>query len=105
MNLFEFATKVCLAPRPELALAAKSDGDFVELTIPMPGVKKEDVSVEVDGQDLVVRGQSRHPGFDVTRSFSMNFDVDVPRSSAELQDGVLTLKLARATKAARIEVH
>lgn len=108
MRLLEFAAQLPMPLAPWFAPAAsvKPANDFVEMTIPMPGVKKEDVVVEIDGRDLVIRGQARRDGFaDIVRSFSLSFDPDVSRCSASLQDGVLELKLARANKATRIEVH
>ena len=81
----------------------------------IPGVKKEDINVRVDGNvvsidaqakteketrgegDKVLRSE-RHFGT-ISRSFSLAQDVDASRVQAKYADGVLTLDLPKAAPA------
>lgn len=89
----------------------------------IPGVKKEDISVRVDGNvvqidaemrseketrgngDKVLRSE-RHYG-SVSRTFSLGSDIDEAKVDAQYSDGVLTLLLPKkaSAEARRIEVH
>jgi HSP20 family protein len=89
-----------------------------EVKADIPGVKKEDINVRIDGNivqiDAEVKRESeskdkagkvlrseRYYG-NITRSFSLADDVDEAKAEAKYADGVLTLKLPKkATAAAR----
>jgi HSP20 family protein len=89
-----------------------------EVKADLPGVKKEDINVRIDGNvvqiDAEVKRESeskdkagkvlrseRYYG-NITRSFSLADDVDEAKAEAKYADGVLTLKLPKkATAAAR----
>ena len=78
------------------------DKDAVMLVADLPGVAKEDLSIEVkDGEVVRVRGLRRRDAFfddDVTyeRAFRLPPGVDVGAIVAELKDGVLHLRLPKA---------
>jgi len=81
----------------------------------IPGVKKEDINVRVDGNlvsieaeargeketrgngDKVLRSE-RHYGA-ISRTFSLAQDIDASRVQAKYADGVLTLELPKAAPA------
>ena len=84
----------------------------------MPGVKKEDINVRIDGNvvqiDAEVKRESETKGNGgkvlrseryhgtISRSFSLAEDVDETKAEAKYVDGVLTLTLPKkATAAAR----
>lgn len=71
--------------------------------VELPGVKKEDVKVEVEGNQLVVSASRKvrtAPDAEETvqyrRGFTLPEDADGEAIAATLQDGVLTLGIARA---------
>ena len=85
--------------------------DFV-VVAELPGVKKEDLEVEVRGDTLRIHGKKtiaydesasihrRERGagqFD--RTMTLPDDIDAAKVSAEYRDGVLTLRLPRAESA------
>lgn len=89
-----------------------SDGDDFVLVAELPGVKKEDLDIQVRGDTVRVQGKKsiaydekasvhrreRAAGqFD--RTLSLPADVDSAKVSAEYRDGVLTLRLPRAESA------
>lgn len=82
------------------------------LILEMPGVKKENVDVEVENDILTIKGRidfSNYEGLqplyteynigDYARSFQLSSKVDQSRIKAQLRDGVMTLMLPKAEKA------
>lgn len=87
----------------------------------MPGMKKEDIHVSVDGSQVTVTGEVKRESEEkegeqvirseryygkVARSFTLPQDIDEARVAAQYADGVLELQLPRKAKAAgrKIEV-
>jgi HSP20 family protein len=80
----------------------------------MPGVAKEDIRVDVDGNMVSIAAEVRREKTDekngkvlrseryfgtVSRAFTLPMDVDVGRAEARYADGVLTLMLPKTTGA------
>lgn len=91
---------------------AFKDGDDFVVVAELPGVKKEDLDIQVRGDTLRIQGKKtisydenasvhrreRAAGqFD--RTLSLPEDVDAAKVLAEYRDGVLTLRLPRAESA------
>jgi HSP20 family protein len=89
-----------------------NDGDEFVLVAEMPGVKKEDLDIQVRGDTLRIQGKKtisyddeasvhrreRAAGqFD--RTLTLPAEVDAAKVAAEYRDGVLTLRLPRAESA------
>lgn len=83
----------------------------------MPGVVKEDISVNIDNGTLSLSGVRKLPTYGATtweefgnlryvRNFSVPQTIDVDRVEAELKDGILRLHLPKseASKPRRIEI-
>lgn len=81
----------------------------------IPGVKKEDIDVQVDGNVVAIRAEARseketrgdgdrvlrserHYGT-IQRSFSLGQDIDAARVQARYADGVLTLDMPKKAQA------
>ncbi|HUK42175.1 MAG TPA: Hsp20/alpha crystallin family protein [Candidatus Acidoferrales bacterium] len=92
-------------------------GEGLAVKADLPGVAKEGLDVRVENNLLTIRGKAHHiaPGDPVYREyglvnffrqFELNEKVDQTKISAELKNGVLTLKLPRAeeTKPRKIDV-
>jgi HSP20 family molecular chaperone IbpA len=94
------------------------NGDALIVTADLPGVAKENLDVRVENNLLTIRGRPSHlvsgepiyreyelPNF--FRQFELNEKVDQANISAELQHGVLTLRLPKAHEAQprKIEVN
>jgi HSP20 family protein len=89
-----------------------NDGDDFVVVAELPGVKKEDLDIQVRGETVRIQGKKtiaydenasvhrreRAAGqFD--RTLTLPDDVDAQKVSAEYRDGVLTLRLPRAESA------
>ena len=88
---------------------AESDAAYT-VKAEMPGLQKSDIDVKIDGNvvsigakaernkewkegERVIRSE-RYSGV-ISRSFSLASDIDEAKSSAQYQDGVLSLRLAK----------
>jgi HSP20 family protein len=89
-----------------------SDGEDFVLVAELPGVKKEDLDIQVRGDTLRIQGKKtiayeegasvhrreRSAGqFD--RTLTLPAELDAAKVSAQYRDGVLTLRLPRAESA------
>lgn len=76
------------------------------LRIDVPGVPRDQLHVQITGTQLEVES-AKECRRQVKAAFALPADIDVERTEAHLQDGVLTLKLAKAESAVarRIEVQ
>lgn len=93
-------------------------GDAYVAEVELPGVRKDDISVELTGQELVIGGEYRESGTEgralrrARRAGGFEFRVMLPgkadpdKITAALADGVLTVTVpkAEADKPRRIEI-
>jgi HSP20 family protein len=89
----------------------ESNGDYT-VQAEMPGVKKEDINVQIDGNRVAISAEvkreseqkdgervlrsERYYGA-VARSFTLASEVDESKASASFEDGVLRLTLPKKT--------
>ncbi|HEX6006123.1 MAG TPA: Hsp20 family protein [Burkholderiales bacterium] len=98
----------------------KSDGEY-QVAAELPGVKKEDIQVNVDGNLVNISAEVKKESEEkkgeqvlrseryygkIERSFTLDSDIDEAKVDAKYQDGVLKLKLPlkAASAAKRITV-
>ena len=94
--------------------------DFI-LTADLPGLSREQIDVSVDANRVIIRGERVGGPIDLpceqfhrverghgrfSRSFALPEVVDVDRVSADLKDGILTVRIpkARGRGASRVSV-
>lgn len=96
---------------PFLNLAKKDNGDF-HIEIDMPGIKKEDIKVDIDGNLLTVSGTRQmknevkkedyylcESAFGrIERKFTLPEGVDKEKILAQLNDGQLVIELQKEAK-------
>jgi HSP20 family protein len=110
-----------LAPTQIRMDVTENDKEYV-VRADMPGVKKEEINVSIDGNEVTVSAEVKHEkdiknGETVVHSeryygkiqrvFTLGQEVDEATAQAKYQDGVLELKLPKKTVAAakRLAVH
>jgi HSP20 family protein len=101
-------------PRIKVDVAEKN-GSYV-ITAELPGVKKEDIQVTIDGSQVTLSAEvkrEKEASEDerilhrermygkVTRSFTLPQEVDESKSEAKFRDGVLELTLTKKAAAQR----
>jgi len=107
-------------PELKMRIDVTEKDNAYEVKADIPGVKKEDINVRIDGNvvqidaqvkreketkgngDKVLRSE-RYYG-NVSRTFSLADDVDDSKAEAKYADGVLTLALPKRTTAASKKV-
>ena len=88
------------------------DGDDVVIKVDMPGVAKQDISLNVENGLLKIQGTIRQSAFSTyrlilqeyregnyNRSFRLSDEIDIENIKANYDKGVLTLTLPKAEKA------
>ncbi len=114
---WDWDQELLLSPRTEIL---EGDKDYI-IRLDMPGVNKDDLSIEVEDQVLTIKAQrefkaeegyrhlrTEHAGkVSYERSFNLGRQIDTDNIKAELRDGVLTLRLPKTGQAVarRIEVR
>lgn len=94
----------------DIKLDVKEQDNAYVVTAEIPGVKKEDIGVEIDGNVVTIRAESkaenevkdggrvvrseRYYG-SLFRSFALGADIDESKAEAKYADGVLTLTLPK----------
>ena len=104
-------------PRMKVDVAEKNGGYIV--TAELPGVKKEDIQVSIDGNEVTLVAEAKREKEaskdervlhaervfgKLTRSFALPQEVDEARAEAKFRDGVLELTLPKKAAAARKQV-
>ncbi|HYD76261.1 Hsp20/alpha crystallin family protein [Ramlibacter sp.] len=76
------------------------------VTLDLPGVAREDLAVSIEGAVVRIETRAEAPR-QYKAAYELPQEIDVEATSAKLENGVLTLTLAKqqpASKARRIEV-
>jgi HSP20 family protein len=96
-----------LSPSRQQNVAYTQDETSFTLTLDMPGIAKDQLSIALDG--AVVRIQSKESAPRRYRAaYELPQDIDSALSEAKLENGVLTLKLAKkvpVNTAAELAIH
>lgn len=101
-------------PPQQIKMDVKEQDKAYEVHAEIPGVKKEDIHVEIDGNQVSISAEvkqekevkegervlrsERYFG-QVSRSFQLGHDVDEAGATASFKDGVLTLNLPKKAAA------
>ncbi len=87
-----------------------TDNEYI-VEVDMPGVDKDGLEVTVEGNELTIIGRRKSdlpegeacycesPQADYRRVFELGPDVDTSKISAEMQQGVLKLRMPKSEKA------
>lgn len=96
----------------KMKIDVKEDAKSYTVQADIPGVKKEDIQVDIDGDTVSVRAEAKREKEEkkdekvvysersygmVSRSFSLPTEVDEKAAQAEYKDGVLKLVLPKKT--------
>lgn len=74
----------------------EKDGEFL-LEIPVPGFAQKDISVEVEGNYLVVSGEDNESYWtdDFTKKFKLPTEADSDAIKAKISDGILKISILK----------
>jgi HSP20 family protein len=94
-----------------LAVDVRANSDEIVFTADVPGVKREDIEITLEEGVLTLKGQRRYEGSGkekvwlgrgygaFERSYTLPDTVDAEHLSAELDGGVLTVRVPQSPKA------
>ena len=93
------------------AVDVRANSEEIVLTADVPGVKKEDIEITLEDGVLTLKGQRRYEGHGkdkvwlgrsygaFERSYTLPDTVDAEHLTADLADGVLTIRVPQSPKA------
>ncbi|NLF53743.1 MAG: Hsp20/alpha crystallin family protein [Thauera phenolivorans] len=102
------------AEAPQMRVDVKENPDNYEVHAELPGMKKEDIHVHIDGPVVSISAERKQEKEEkegervlrseryfgkVSRSFQLGQDVDEGKAAAKFADGVLTLTLPKKAEA------
>ena len=105
-----FAAPFPAEPELKMKIDVKEDDKGYTVQADIPGVKKEDIKIDIDGDTIAVRAEVKQEKEEkkgekvvysersygmVSRSFSLPTEVDDKAAKAEYKDGVLKLVLPK----------
>jgi HSP20 family protein len=102
---------------PKIPMDVVEMDDAYIVTAMIPGVKKEDIHVEIDGREVMITAEYKKPVYEkkdvrflrgewnygfASRVFTLGIELDRAKAAAKYADGVLTLTLPKLASA-RVE--
>jgi len=108
-----------LPETPQIRMDVKEDADAYRVKAEIPGARKEDIHVEIDGSSVSISAEMRREteerkGEDTlcaeryfgkaARSFTLRQDVDEAKAEARYENGVLDLVLPKRAGSASTHV-
>lgn len=83
--------------------------DHFSLSVDIPGIKKNELKLELHGQNLTISGESQREKISRSfrRAFTLPKEVNIEKIEAKFEDGVLELRLPKmeAAKSRTIEIQ
>jgi HSP20 family protein len=98
------------APELQIRIDVKEDKNAYRVHADIPGTRKEDIQVTVDGNVVTIRAEMKRSAEQkdgekllrterfvgtVSRSFQLPYEIDLASAEAKYQDGVLDLQLPK----------
>jgi HSP20 family protein len=99
---------------PQIPMEIVEMDDAYIVTAGIPGVKKEDIHVDINGRQVMISTEYKKPVYEkkdvrflrdelsygyTSRVFTLGFEVDRTKAVAKYMDGVLTLTLPKMVSA------
>ena len=89
-------------PASTVNYAGEDKGDRLELSVEMPGVKKEDVKVTFENKILSVsaeRGERKY-----NQGYRISHNIDASKITAKLEDGILLVTIPKSESSNQTEI-
>jgi len=104
-NLFEDAIANTKAASVRPVTKAKELDDHLLITVDIPGVKQEDLNLEIKGDNLSLK--AKRDELEIFESFTVDKNYQLDKLEAHLENGVLSLAIPKVEelKPRRIEIH
>jgi HSP20 family molecular chaperone IbpA len=99
-SLERFLTETQLVSRNNLSAMQQDDTSYT-LTLDVPGVTKEQLSIGIEGS--VIRIETKEGAArQYKQAYELPQDIDISSSAAKLEHGVLTIKLGKQIPVSRV---
>ncbi|MCR5027965.1 MAG: Hsp20/alpha crystallin family protein [Fibrobacter sp.] len=99
-DAFENEGKACGSCMPRAAVA-ENNGQYT-LEVDLPGVKKEDIDLNLENFMLTIKASRKSATADMKfeRSFKLSQDLDTEAADVTFENGLLSIKLSKKASAA-----
>ncbi len=99
-SLERFLSEAQLASRQKPCAVVQDENSYT-LTFDLPGIAKEQLSIGIEGSVVRIESKEGSPR-QYQSAYELPQDIDVGRSAAKLENGVLTLKLGKHVPVSRV---
>jgi HSP20 family molecular chaperone IbpA len=99
-SLERFLDQAQLAGRQQSPVTTQDETSYT-LTFDVPGIAKDQLSIAIEGNIVRLASKEGAPRT-YKAAYELPLDIDVASSEARLENGVLTLKLAKVVPATRV---
>ncbi|MEY4267789.1 MAG: hypothetical protein RIS90_2324 [Pseudomonadota bacterium] len=99
-SLERFLDQAQLAGRQQSPVTTQDETSYT-LTFDVPGIAKDQLSIAIEGNIVRLASKEGAPRT-YKAAYELPLDIDVVSSEARLENGVLTLKLAKVVPATRV---
>ncbi|MFD0666514.1 Hsp20 family protein [Ramlibacter sp. MAHUQ-53] len=89
-----FIDEAFFQPTPARGATVSEDDKAWTVTLDMPGIAREDLSISVEGPVVRIETRAEAPR-QYKAAYELPQDIDVDATAARLENGVLTLTLAK----------
>lgn len=86
---------------PQQSAAVAQDDKSYTLSFDVPGITREQLSIGIEGNVVRIQSLENAPR-NYKAAYELPLDIDVASSNAKLENGVLTLKLAKQLPVSRV---
>ena len=81
------------------------EGDSMILSLDLPGVRPENIAIEIENSNLTLKAKRLNPAEEITKTYLVLGNFDLGSTKADLEYGVLTISLKKKDqKAHKVEI-
>jgi HSP20 family protein len=81
----------------------EEDGVY-KLEVEVPGMNKDDISIEIKGSVVTIKGESTKRNVKFTNSYPLLETIDIKRITAKVEDGILEILMPKVAEKKPLQI-